>query len=215
MIDHAQLKQSLGRLDQNTVDKMLDEFLAAKPSEQDAKETTEAFWQGMTMVESSFGKGEFSLDDQPRANAMLYSAFGRLKPLMNFNAGQAAPRSTIVVGSAEYDSFGIWKSLFSQMAELSGFRVVDIGVALPPAALVEAAMTNKSSIIGLFSSVGTFPAELIKQAVDAFKTAGMRNGIKIIISGNAVTSDDCKCTGADIWTRNPIEAANICNAWVK
>ena len=54
----------------------------------------------------------------------------------------------------------------------------------------------------------------MKATVDAFKTAGMRDNVKVIIGGVPVNNDYCKVVGADAWSTNAAKGAEICRDWL-
>jgi hypothetical protein len=58
MIDTTKLKQIVGALDEDEVNKTLDQFLASKPSGDDARKVVEACQQGMEIVGANFESGE-------------------------------------------------------------------------------------------------------------------------------------------------------------
>ena len=49
---------------------------------------------------------------------------------------------------------------------------------------------------------------------NAFKEAGMRDDVKIIIGGNPVSEEACKALGADEWAYSPQKTVQVCANWV-
>ena len=211
MIDLAKLKQTVGDLDEDTVNKMLGEFLASKPSGDDARKVVEACQQGMEVVGSNFEKGEYFVGDLIFAGELLTSAIEKLKPLLG--SGGTGNRGVIVLGTVEGDIHDIGKNIFKGMAEAAGFKVVDIGIDKAPAVFVDAVKANKPKVVG-FSGVLTLSIDSMKRTLQAFKDAGLRDGVKVIIGGNAVNEEACKYVGADAWSKNAAEAVKTCGKWV-
>ena len=210
MIDLAKLKQTVGELDEDSVNKMLDQFLASKPSGDDAKKVVETCQQGMEIVGNNFEKGEYFVGDLIFAGELLTSCITKLKPLLG--SGGGGERGVIVLGTVEGDIHDIGKNIFKGMAEAAGFKVVDIGIDKAPSVFVDAVKANKPKIVG-FSGVLTLSIDSMKRTVEALKAAGVRDGIKIIIGGNAVNPEACAYSGADAWTRNAAEAVKTCGGW--
>ena len=211
MIDTAKLKQTVGELDEGTVNKMLDEFLASKPSGDDAKKVVEACQQGMEVVGNNFEKGEYFVGDLIFAGELLTACIDKLKPLLG--SGGGGERGVIVLGTVEGDIHDIGKNIFKGMAEAAGFKVVDIGIDQKAEVFVQAVKENKPKIVG-FSGVLTLSIDSMKKTIEAFKGAGLRDGVKVIIGGNAVNPEACAYVGADAWTRNAAEAIKTCGGWV-
>jgi len=211
MADIAKLKQTVGELDEDSLNKMLDAFLATKPSGEEARKVVEACQQGMEIVGDKFEKGEYFVGDLIFAGELLTAAIDKLKPLLGDKS--TGDRGVIVLGTVEGDIHDIGKNIFKGMSEAAGFKVVDIGIDQPPAVFVDAVKANKPKIVG-FSGVLTLSIDSMKRTVEAFKAAGVRDGIKIIIGGNAVNPEACTFVGADAWTRNAAEAVKTCGTWV-
>jgi methanogenic corrinoid protein MtbC1 len=211
MVDLAKLKQTVGELDEDAVNKMLDEFLASKPSGDEARKVVDTCQQGMEIVGNNFEKGEYFVGDLIFAGELLTSAINKLKPLLG--AGSGGERGIIVLGTVEGDIHDIGKNIFKGMAEAAGFKVVDIGIDQKPETFVKAVQDNKPRVVG-FSGVLTLSIDSMKRTIEAFKGAGLRDGIKVIIGGNAVNPEACSYVGADAWSRNAAEAVKTCGAWV-
>jgi methanogenic corrinoid protein MtbC1 len=211
MIDTAKLKQIVGELDEDQVNTVLDQFIASKPGGDDARKVVEACQQGMEIVGSNFEKGEYFVGDLIFAGELLTASIEKLKPFLG--SGGTGTRGTIVLGTVEGDIHDIGKNIFKGMAEAAGFKVVDIGIDQSPAAFVKGIQENSPKVVG-FSGVLTLSIDSMKRTVQAIKDAGLRDGVKIIIGGNAVNQEACVHTGADAWSKNAAEAVKACGAWV-
>jgi methylmalonyl-CoA mutase cobalamin-binding domain/chain len=211
MINMEKLRQNVGDLDEEQVNKALDDFIAGKPSGDEARKAVEACQQGMEIVGSNFEKGEYFVGDLIFAGELLTSSIEKLKPFLGSNGSSA--RGTIVLGTVEGDIHDIGKNIFKGMVEAAGFKVVDIGIDQPPEAFVKAVKENDPKILG-FSGVLTLSIDSMKQTIDALKTAGVRDKVKIIIGGNAVNQESCAYIGADAWSKNAAEAVKTCGAWI-
>jgi methanogenic corrinoid protein MtbC1 len=211
MIDTAKLKQIVGELDEDQVHDLLDQFIATKPGAEDARKVVDACQQGMEIVGSNFEKGEYFVGDLIFAGELLTASIEKLKPFLG--GGGTGTKGTIVLGTVEGDIHDIGKNIFKGMAEAAGFTVVDIGIDQPPAAFVKAVQDNKPKVVG-FSGVLTLSIDSMKRTVEALKEAGLRDGLKITIGGNAVNEEACIYTGADTWSKNAAEAVKTCGSWV-
>ena len=211
MIDTANLKQIVGELDEDEVNKILDQFIASNPNQDQARQVVEACQQGMEIVGSNFESGEYFVGDLIFAGELLTSSIEKLKPLLG-SAG-SGNRGTVVLGTVEGDIHDIGKNIFKGMAEAAGFKVVDIGIDQKPEAFIRAVKENSPKIVGL-SGVLTLSIDSMKRTIEALKEAGLRGGVKVTIGGNAVNEDACKYVGADAWSKNAAEAVKVCGTWV-
>ncbi|MDR3160894.1 MAG: cobalamin-dependent protein [Spirochaetaceae bacterium] len=211
MVDLEKLKQLVGALDEDQVQEILDRFINSKPSSDEARQIMSACQQGMEIVGINFESGEYFVGDLIFAGELLTSCIEKLKPLLG--TGNSGNKGTIVLGTVEGDIHDIGKNIFKGMAEAAGFKVVDIGIDQSPETFVDAVKGNKSKIVG-FSGVLTLSIDSMKRTVEAFKNAGLRDGVKIIIGGNAVSQEACVYIGADAWSQNAAEAVKTCGAWI-
>jgi methanogenic corrinoid protein MtbC1 len=211
MIDTAKLTQIVGELDEDQVNVLLDQFIASKPGAEDARKVVDACQQGMEIVGSNFEKGDYFVGDLIFAGELLSASIEKLKPFLG--SGGAGTKGAIVLGTVEGDIHDIGKNIFKGMAEAAGFTVVDIGIDQPPAAFVKAVKENKPKVVG-FSGVLTLSIDSMKRTIEALKEAGLRDGLKITIGGNAVNEEACAYTGADAWSKNAAEAVKICGSWI-
>lgn len=200
MIDTAILKQALGDLEEDKVEAALDEFIAGSPSPEETQQVVEACQQGMEIVGDNFEAGTYFVGDLMYAAQILTNSLEKLKPLMSAGQGDAA-RGVIVLGTVAGDIHDIGKNIFKALAEAAGFAVVDIGIDQPAESFVDAVNTNKPQIVGL-SGVLTLSIASMKDIIDALQNAGVRDSVKVMIGGNAVSAETCEFVGADYWSKN-------------
>lgn len=212
MTDLQALTQAVGELDEEKVLGLLREFVATNPGAEETQQVVNACQQGMAIVGDLFEKNEYFVGDLIFAGELLTSAIDILKPVLG--SGNSDKVGTIVLGTVEGDLHDIGKNIFKSMAEAAGFEVYDLGIDVPAGAFVEKVKEVKPQIVGM-SGVLTLALDSMKKTVDAFKEAGLRDQVKIIIGGNPVTEDACRQIGADAYTTNAAEGVKICQGWVK
>ena len=200
MIDTAVLKQALGDLEEARVEGLLDEFIAGNPSPAQAQQVVEACQQGMEIVGDNFETGVYFVGDLMYAAQILTDSLERLKPMMSPDSGQEA-KGVIVLGTVAGDIHDIGKNIFKVLAEAAGFSVIDIGIDQPAAVFIDAVKANSPQIVGL-SGVLTLSIASMKDVIDALKAEGLRDNVKVMIGGNAVSAESCEYVGADYWSKN-------------
>ena len=200
MIDVSVLKQALGDLEEDNVEALLDEFIGGDPSAEETQLVVEACQQGMEIVGDNFESGSYFVGDLMYAAQILTSSLEKLKPLMSAD-GEQAYKGVIVLGTVAGDIHDIGKNIFKALAEAAGFTIVDIGIDQPASAFVDAVSANKAQIVGL-SGVLTLSIASMKETIEALSAAGLRDDIKIMIGGNAVSAETSEFVGADYWSKN-------------
>ncbi|UNC91347.1 cobalamin B12-binding domain-containing protein [Candidatus Contubernalis alkaliaceticus] len=211
MADLQAIKKAVGELDEETVLSLLDNFVASNPTEEETQQVVTACQQGMAEVGELFEKEEYFVGDLIFAGDLLTSAIEKLKPALG--SGASAKIGTMVLGTVEGDLHDIGKNIFKSMADAAGFEIYDLGIDVSPEVFIDKIKEVKPQIVGM-SGVLTLAIDSMKKTVDAFKEAGIRDDIKIIIGGNPVTEEVCRMVGADAFTINAAEGVKISQGWV-
>lgn len=196
-------------MDEDTVKDILGEVMADGGSE--AAKAMDACQKGMDIVGSQFESGEYFVGDLIFAGELMTDAVAILKDAL-VNGGSEGPKSRMILCTVKDDLHDIGKNIVRSMLEAGGFDVLDLGIDVPPERIVEAAKENDIKIIGL-SGVLTLAIDSMKNTVEAFQAAGLRDSTKIIIGGAPVSADACAHVGADAWAINPQDTVRICSEW--
>jgi methanogenic corrinoid protein MtbC1 len=209
LLDLRILTQAVGDLEEEAVIDLIDDFIAANPSELEVREALAACQSGMVLVGDHFEKGEFFVADLIFAGELLTEAIKRLKPVLSGSAAMVS--ETIVLGTVYGDLHDIGKNIFKIMAEASGFNVIDLGIDVDPDIFVKKAKCYGPSIIGL-SGILTMSIDSMGATIDALRAAGIT--ARIIIGGHPVSAEVCQRIGADAYTTNAAEGVKICQRWL-
>lgn len=211
MINLEGLKEAVGALDEPKILKILKEFVASNPLEEDAQKVVVACQQGMAIVGELYESGVYFVGDLIYAGELLTSAMDTLKPIIG--GDNVKKIGSIVLGTVQGDLHDIGKNIFKSMAEAAGFEVFDLGIDVAPSDFVKKVKEVKPNIVGM-SGVLTLAIDSMTLIVDALKEAGYRDDVKVIIGGNPVTEDVCQKVRADAFTNNAAEGVKICQKWV-
>jgi methanogenic corrinoid protein MtbC1 len=71
---------------------------------------------------------------------------------------------------------------------------------------------KKSDVLGLSALLTTTLPE-IKAVAEELKKAGLRDQVKVLIGGNAVTKEFGEEAGIDAVALDAVEGVNICRGW--
>jgi methylmalonyl-CoA mutase cobalamin-binding domain/chain len=132
-----------------------------------------------------------------------------LVPEIQKRGGSTRTLGTVVIGTVRGDLHDIGKSIVATMLRAAGFNVIDLGVDVPPEKFVEEAIRNKADIVAMSALLTTTMLEM-KNVIEALKKAGIRDRVKVVVGGAAVTEDYAKSIGADGYGKDAVEAVRVC-----
>ena len=100
------------------------------------------------------------------------------------------------------------------MFRSAGFRVVDLGVDISEKKFLKAvAETPDVSIVCISSLLSTTLPEM-KQTVKALRRNDPKKRYRIMVGGGAVTRQAAEQMGADAYTENCVEAAEVAKTFI-
>jgi len=211
VVDLKVLTQAMSDLDEDVLNKAIDEVLSKDDNAAEVQEIVKACQQGMTLVGERYDSGEYFIGDLVFAGEMLQSVMDKLKPVLS--AGFSAKGGKIVLATVFGDLHDIGKNIFRSMVEAANFEVIDLGINVPVSQIVDKVKEVNPDIVGL-SGVLTLALDSMKETVDGLNNAGLRNKVKVIIGGVPVNENVCKSIGADAFSTNAAEGVKICQRWV-
>ena len=176
----------------------------------DATSCMQACQEGLEEVGHRFENGEYFVGDLVFAGDLMGQIMDIIRPALSGDGNEAVGK--MILCTVKGDLHDIGKNIVRAMLEAGGMEVLDLGIDVDPQTIVEKAKENGINIIGL-SGVLTLAIDSMKDTVDAFKAAGMRDSVHIIVGGNPVTAEGCEFIGADAWAILPQETVRICREW--
>lgn len=163
----------------------------------------------MDIVGKKFEEGEFFLSE-------LIVSGDFFKEIMNevilpkLGKGEIDKKlGVVVLGTVKGDLHDIGKNIVETMLRIAGFEVIDLGVDVPPEKFIEAVKKYNPDIIGMSALLTSTIGEM-KNVIDALENEGIRDKVKVIVGGAAVTEKYAKEIGADGYGRDAIDAVKIC-----
>ena len=212
MIDFNKLAEAMGDLYEDVMVETLEQVMAEGGA--DAQKAMEACQKGMDTVGSLFEEGEYFVGDLIYAGELMTKAVEILKDALITDGGEDTVKARMILCTVKDDLHDIGKNIVRSMLEAAGFEVLDLGIDVAPEKIVETAKAEGINIIGL-SGVLTLAIDSMKDTIDAFKEAGMRDDVKIVIGGAPVNAEVCEQTGADAWASSPQTTIDYCKSWAK
>jgi 5-methyltetrahydrofolate--homocysteine methyltransferase len=130
-----------------------------------------------------------------------------LRSAKTMQTGMDVLKPHLVGGAAKGDLHDIGKNLVAMMLEGAGFEIIDLGVDVAPEAFVEAVQEG-ASLIGM-SALLTTTMSNMGATIEALKTAGLRDKVKVMVGGAPVTEDFANSIGADAFAPDASSATRI------
>jgi 5-methyltetrahydrofolate--homocysteine methyltransferase len=129
-----------------------------------------------------------------------------LKPQLVQNGVKSAGR--VAIGTVKGDLHEIGKNLVGMMLEGAGFEIKDLGTDVEPDKFVALVQNEHVDIIAL-SALLTTTMTNMAITIEALRSAGIRDKVKVIIGGAPVTEDYAKKIGADGYSPDASAAARL------
>ena len=107
----------------------------------------------------------------------------------------------VIIGSLKGNTQGLGKDIVAATLRAAGFQAVDLGVDVSPERFVEAVVEEKAKIIAISISVNETVPFLI-DVVNNLKQRKLRDKVRIVIGGQAVSEQTCKDYEVDAYARD-------------
>jgi 5-methyltetrahydrofolate--homocysteine methyltransferase len=112
------------------------------------------------------------------------------------------------MGTVKGDLHDIGKNLVIMMLEGAGFQVIDLGVDTSVEKVVAQVRELSPGVLGLSALLTTTMPEM-KQVVEALRTAGLRESVKIMVGGAPIDAGFAEKIGADGYGKDAAEAVQL------
>ena len=124
----------------------------------------------------------------------MKAALALIRPHLASSGAQPAGR--VVIGTVKGDLHDIGKNIVASMLEGGGFEITDLGADVAPERFIDAVAKGNANILAL-SALLTVTMPAMKTVVEAFRRAGLRDKVKIMVGGAPVTQQYAESIGAD------------------
>ena len=145
---------------------------------------------GMKVVGDLFGAGKMQLPFVLQSAETMKAAVAYLEPLMERVEGQE--KGTIVLATVKGDVHDIGKNLVDIILTNNGYRVVNLGIKVPLADMLDAAQDNRAHAIGM-SGLLVKSTVVMRENLEEMSRQGLE--IPVLLGGAALTrsyvEDDC------------------------
>jgi 5-methyltetrahydrofolate--homocysteine methyltransferase len=162
--------------------------------------------RAMTEVGRLFESGEYYVPEMLIAARAMQTGLVVLKPQLVQNGVKSAGR--VAIGTVKGDLHDIGKNLVGMMLEGTGFEIKDLGNDVEPDKFVALVQNEHVDIIAL-SALLTTTMTNMAMTIEALRSAGIRDKVKVMIGGAPVTEDYAKKISADGYSPDASAAARL------
>ena len=140
---------------------------------------------GMSVVGDLFGAGKMFLPQVVKSARVMKKAVAYLMPFMEAEKSAGAkPQGRIVMATVKGDVHDIGKNIVAVVLQCNNYDVVDLGVMVPAAKILETAREKKADAIGLSGLITPSLDEMVHVAQEM-----EREGFRLpLLIGGATTS---------------------------
>jgi corrinoid protein of di/trimethylamine methyltransferase len=157
---------------------------------------TDALIQSVRDIGKSYENGTMFLPDMICAADTMNNALPILQEELLKRGQTRESLGTVVIGAVAGDIHTIGKAMVGAMLVAEGFEVYDIGINVATEKFLEAVKQHNPVILGMSALLTTTVPEA-KKVIDALIKEGLRDRVKVMVGGGAVTEALAKSYGAD------------------
>jgi corrinoid protein of di/trimethylamine methyltransferase len=164
----------------------------------------EGFAKGMITVGDLFANEEYALPEVLLSADAMQSALDLLSPHIPREEVEKK-LGTVVIGTVQGDIHDIGKRIVATMLEVYGFEVHDLGRDVPLEDFIKKVTEVNADIVAA-SALMTTTMVAQKMLHEALQEAGIRDRVKLMVGGAAVTQEWAEQIGADGYAEEVTEA---------
>jgi 5-methyltetrahydrofolate--homocysteine methyltransferase len=170
---------------------------------------TQGLTAGMQVVGEKFSAKEYFIPDMLASAEAVGAAMDILKPLLE--ASNVETKGKFAIATVKGDIHDIGKNIVAILLRGAGYEVNDLGTDVPTEKIVEIVREYKPNYLGL-SALLTTTMVVMGEIIEALKENGLRDKVKVLIGGAAVSEEYAREIGADAYCVDGFHAINILDA---
>jgi len=155
-----------------------------------------AMTAAIRQVGDGFGKGELWLPDLVGAADAMTSATPIIEKEIKRRGITRESLGTVVIGTVYGDIHTIGKTMVATLLTAEGFVVNDLGINVTSERFVEGIKKYKADILAM-SALMTMTAPEQRKIIETLKKEELRDKVKIMVGGGAITQEFANSIGAD------------------
>ncbi len=162
----------------------------------DPIEALDTMTVAIRQIGDGFGKGDLWLPDLVGAAAAMTAATPIIEEEINRVGARRESLGIVVIGTVYGDIHTIGKTMVATLLTANGFAVNDLGINVTAESFVQGVNEHKADILAM-SALMTTTAPEQRKVIEALKKEGIRDTVKIMVGGGAITQEFADSIGAD------------------
>jgi methanogenic corrinoid protein MtbC1 len=162
----------------------------------DPVQALDALTEAIREIGAGFGKGELFLPELVGGADAMQAATPILEEEVKKTSGKRDTLGTVVIGTVAGDIHSIGIAMVASLMVAEGFEVKNLGVDVSAESFIDAVGREEPKILAM-SALMTTTAPEMKKVVDMLVSNGMREKLKLMVGGGAITNDFANTIGAD------------------
>ena len=167
---------------------------------------TECLTAGMQVVGEKFASKEYFIPDMLASAEAVGEAMDILKPYLE--ASDIETKGKFFIATVKGDIHDIGKNIVAILLRGAGYEVNDLGIDVPVERIVDVVRQDKPRFLGL-SALLTTTMLAMGETIEALKENGLRERVKVLIGGAAVSDEFAREIGADAYCVDGFQAIEV------
>ncbi len=167
---------------------------------------SQALTAGMRVVGEKFSTKEYFIPDMLASADAVGAAMEILKPLLE--ESNVETKGKFAIATVKGDIHDIGKNIVAILVKGAGYEVHDLGVDTPAEKIVDFIKKESPDYLGLSALLTTTMPEM-GVVIEALKENKLRDGVKVLIGGAAVSDDFAQEIGADVYCVDSFQAVKV------
>jgi 5-methyltetrahydrofolate--homocysteine methyltransferase len=165
-----------------------------------------ALTPGMEIVGEKYSTREYFIPDMLASADAVGAAMDVLKP--HLEKSNVATKGKFVIATVKGDIHDIGKNIVAILLKGAGYEVNDLGIDVAEDRIVSAVKGDQPDYVGLSALLTTTMTEM-PVVIEALESNGLRDKVKVLIGGAAVSEEYAKEIGADAFCADGFQAIKV------
>lgn len=171
---------------------------------------TQGLTTGMQIVGEKFSTKEYFIPDMLASADAVGAAMDILKP--HLEASNVETKGKFAIATVKGDIHDIGKNIVAILLKGAGYEVTDLGVDVPTEKIVGFVRQQKPDYLGL-SALLTTTMVVMDEIINALEADGLRDKVKVLIGGAAVSDQYAQEIGADAYCVDGFHAIQVLDSF--
>ena len=171
---------------------------------------TQALTAGMQVVGEKFTTKEYFIPDMLASAEAVGAAMDILKPILE--ASNVETKGKFAIATVKGDIHDIGKNIVAILLRGAGYEVNDLGVDVSTEKIMGVVREEKPDYLGLSALLTTTMVQM-GEVIKALEDNGLRDKVKVLIGGAAVSDEFAQEIGADAYCADGFQAMKVLDAY--